>query len=112
MADNVVVALWPTIQTRVEKEWKDGYVPTAIRMNEHTRDRLAMELRLPRFAGGHPAAFVSKGSISYIDTDLSRMLIKVDPTVPDDKVMLQVDIVNRRYAGPVTVEVERPSGTS
>lgn len=107
MADNVM--LWPSIQARIDKELNEGYLVTAIRMSEHTRGRLGAELRSPAYLGGHDATFItSKSHIGFIETPTGRILVKLDANMPDDAVILQTDVIPRKYTGPVRVDVDRP----
>lgn len=105
MADNVT--LWPSIEARVARECKEGYIPTAIRMNEHTRSRLKSELRVGSFLNQGPALWRTVNTINYIDCAFGRLLLKLDATVPDDLVILQVEVAPpRKYDGPIRVDVE------
>lgn len=107
MADDV--KLWPGIQARIDKELNEGYLVTAIRMSDHTRSRLGAELRPPAYLGGHDAIFVtSKSHIVFIETSVGRVLVKLDPNMPDDAVILQTDVIPRKYTGPIRVDVDRP----
>lgn len=101
------VKLWPGIEARIEKEWSEGYLVTAIRVNDHTRGRLGKELAAPYLLGGEVATFSSRqGGITYIQTPMARILVKVDPNMPDDSAVLQVDVVPRKYSGPIRIDVE------
>lgn len=98
--------IWPDIQARILAEWKEGYVCTVIRMNEHTRKRLGEELASP-FQPPYMKALGADKSILTITTEFGVMLVKIDTHIPDDRVMLTAEEPGRRYAGPVEIEVTR-----
>lgn len=105
------VKLWPGIEARIDKEWSEGYLTTAIRVNENTRQRLGAELGAPAWLGGETASLQRvNGGITFIQTPLSRILVKVDPAMPDDLAVLQVDVVPRKYSGTIRIDVEGKSG--
>ena len=106
MAASMSTRIWPDIYKRIQGEWKDGYVVTCIRMNEHTRKRISDELSSP-FQPPYMKALGADKSILTITTEFGTMLVKIDKAIPDDKVALQAEAPGRRYNGPVEVEVTR-----
>jgi len=100
------VRIWPDIYKAIHEEYKRGYVVTAIRMNEHTRQRLSSELSSP-FQPPYMKAQGLNKDILTITTEFGNILVKLDSGITDDKVAIQVDSFSRKYSGPVLVEVER-----
>lgn len=106
MAAGVGTRIWPEIYKRVQADYKEGYVCTAMRMNEHTRQRISDELG-NTFGKPSMRRTGNNRDVLLIVTDMGNILVKIDKSMPDDKVILQTDASWRKYNGPVEVEVIR-----